>query len=60
MKINLQRMIISLTELINAIEDEEIDIEPLDPLYSQLHHTRRSCMNLVDILEELELDDEQD
>lgn len=60
MKINLQRMIISLTDLINAIEDEVINIEPLDPLYGQLHITRRCCMDLVDTLEELEFDDEQD
>ena len=60
MKLKLQRMIISLTGLINAIEDEEIDVEPLNPLYSQLHHTRRCCMDLLDTLEELEIYDEQD
>ena len=58
MKINLQRMIISLTDLINDIEDGNIDIEPLNPLYSQLHHTRKCCMDLVDTLEELEVDGE--
>lgn len=58
MKIKLQRMILALTDLINDIEDGNIEIEPLNPLYSQLHHTRRCCMDLVDTLEELETDGE--
>lgn len=58
MKTNLQRLILNLTDLINAIEDGELDFEPLNPLYSQLHHTRKSCMDLVDTLEELENENE--
>ena len=58
MKTNLQRMILALTDLINDIEDGNIEIEPLNPLYSQLHHTRKSCMDLVDTLEELENENE--
>ena len=58
MKINLQRMIISLTDLINDIEDGNVEIEPLNPLYSQLHHTRKCCMDLVDTLEALEYDEQ--
>lgn len=58
MKTNLQRMILALTDLISDIEDGNIDIEPLNPLYSQLHHTRKSCMDLVDTLEELENENE--
>ena len=58
MKTNLQQMILALTDLISDIEDGNIDIEPLNPLYSQLHHTRKSCMDLVDTLEELENENE--
>ena len=58
MKIRLQQMILALTDLISDIEDGNIDIEPLNPLYSQLHHTRKSCMDLVDTLEELENENE--
>ena len=58
MKISLQRLILNLTDLINDIEDGNIEIEPLNPLYTQLHHTRKCCMDLVDTLEELEVDDE--
>jgi hypothetical protein len=51
-------MILALTDLINDIEDGNVEIEPLNPLYSQLHHTRKCCMDLVDTLEELEVDGE--
>ena len=53
MKIRLQRLILNLTDLINDIEDGNVEIEPLNPLYSQLHHTRKCCMDLVDTLDEL-------
>jgi hypothetical protein len=60
MKINLQRMILILTDLLEDLDYKCSNTEPLDQLYDQLYTTRKCCMDLVDTLEELEFDGENE